>query len=230
MRKNKDMELALDTPARLRAVTPPPQAEPEPPQTSDADLLVRVAARDQEGAVASRDREILPHPARNGQDTHAQRARPPRRRARGRTRMTRPPDFDELLGADVAHDERERLRRVHELLLEAGPPPEVSPEIAYGPTLGTTLSRRGSGRVRRRVLLLAAAVLVLAIAFLGGYLAGNGGGRGPPSRTPLKLSGATAAPGAPAALPVGPPAPPRHRPVKVAPTRPPEAAAGRPYT
>ncbi len=48
MRKNKDMELALDTPARLRAVTPPPQAEPEPPQTSDADLLVRVAARDRE--------------------------------------------------------------------------------------------------------------------------------------------------------------------------------------
>ncbi len=87
--------------------------------------------------------------------------------------MTRPPDFDELLGADVAHDERERLRRVHELLVEAGPPPEVSPEIAYGPTLGTTLSRRGSGRVRRRVLLFAAAVLVLAIAFLGGYLAGN---------------------------------------------------------
>src|SRR5712691_12432204 len=48
MRKNKDMELALDTPARLRAVTPPPQAEPEPPQASDADLLVRVAARDRE--------------------------------------------------------------------------------------------------------------------------------------------------------------------------------------
>jgi RNA polymerase sigma-70 factor (ECF subfamily) len=48
MRKDKDMELALDIPARLRAVTPPPQAEPEPPQASDADLLVRVAARDRE--------------------------------------------------------------------------------------------------------------------------------------------------------------------------------------
>ncbi len=105
--------------------------------------------------------------------------------------MTRPPDFDELLGADVAHDERERLRRVHELLVEAGPPPEVSPEIAYGPTLGTTLSRRSSGRVRRRVLLFAAAVLVLAIAFLGGYLAGNGGGSELASGTVLKLSGTT---------------------------------------
>ncbi len=118
--------------------------------------------------------------------------------------MTRPPDFDELIGADVARDERERLRRVHELLLEAGPPPEISPEIAYGPTLGTTLSRRGSGRVRRRVLLLAAAVLVLAIAFLGGYLAGNGGGSGLASGTVLKLSGTTVAPAALASLEIEP--------------------------
>jgi len=40
------MELALDTPARLRAVTPPPADEPA--DTSDADLLVRVAERDRE--------------------------------------------------------------------------------------------------------------------------------------------------------------------------------------
>jgi len=44
MRKDrKDMELALETPARLRAVTPPRENEPA---ASDADLLVRVAERD----------------------------------------------------------------------------------------------------------------------------------------------------------------------------------------
>ena len=39
------MELALDTSARLRAVTPPREAAPPPP-ADDADLLVRVAQRD----------------------------------------------------------------------------------------------------------------------------------------------------------------------------------------
>lgn len=47
MRKDKkDMELALDIPARLSAVTPP--REDEPSATSDADLLVRVAEKDRE--------------------------------------------------------------------------------------------------------------------------------------------------------------------------------------
>ncbi|HEV7134180.1 MAG TPA: sigma-70 family RNA polymerase sigma factor [Gaiellaceae bacterium] len=47
MRKDrKNMELALDSPARLRAVTPP--REEEPSAANDADLLVRVAERDRE--------------------------------------------------------------------------------------------------------------------------------------------------------------------------------------
>ena len=42
------MELALETPARLRAV-PPPDAEAAPTNDStDAELLVRVAERDRE--------------------------------------------------------------------------------------------------------------------------------------------------------------------------------------
>jgi RNA polymerase sigma-70 factor, ECF subfamily len=41
------MEIALDNPARLRAVPDRPEAEPAPAeQTPDAELLVRVAARD----------------------------------------------------------------------------------------------------------------------------------------------------------------------------------------
>ena len=41
----------------------------------------------------------------------------------------RVPDFDELVGGDVTGDERERLRRAHELLVQTGPPPELSPEL-----------------------------------------------------------------------------------------------------
>jgi len=37
----------------------------------------------------------------------------------------RVPDFDELVGGDVTGDERERLRRAHELLVHTGPPPEL---------------------------------------------------------------------------------------------------------
>src|SRR5437868_999045 len=50
MRKDgKDMELAIETPARLRAVTPPPQeAEARAEGEGDADLLVRIADRDRD--------------------------------------------------------------------------------------------------------------------------------------------------------------------------------------
>ena len=40
--------------------------------------------------------------------------------------MNREPTLDELIGADTTGAERERLQHVHELLLEAGPPPEVT--------------------------------------------------------------------------------------------------------
>ncbi|HSX21195.1 MAG TPA: hypothetical protein VLE97_00290, partial [Gaiellaceae bacterium] len=90
--------------------------------------------------------------------------------------MTRTPDFDELVGFDVEHDERERLQRVHALLLEAGPPAELPPELEAGPTLALTLARGRKKRpAGRRPLLIAAAICILALAFVGGYVAGNGG-------------------------------------------------------
>jgi hypothetical protein len=116
--------------------------------------------------------------------------------------MTREPDFDELVGLDVEPGERERLRRVHELLLQAGPPPELSPEIESGPTLAMTLGRPPR-QIRRRVLLLAAAIVVVALAFLGGYLAGNRGG-GLASAQTLRLAGTRIAPAALASLRIEP--------------------------
>jgi hypothetical protein len=111
------------------------------------------------------------------------------------------PNFDELVEG-VSGAERERLARVHDLLVAAGPPAELPPHLEAGPTLGMTLSRQ-PGRARRRVALIAAAAAVLVIAFVFGYLAGNRGG-GIASGTTLRLSGTAAAPTAFASLRVLP--------------------------
>ena len=55
------------------------------------------------------------------------------RTPRGRTRLMRGPEFDDLVG-DVPADERERLLRVHEMLVQAGPPPEIPPELERPPS------------------------------------------------------------------------------------------------
>jgi hypothetical protein len=77
-------------------------------------------------------------------------------------------DFDELIGAEPTGAERERLRSVHELLVEAGPAPELSSALAAGPKNTTMGSRVLTVSRRRRVTILMAAaalvVLVVAIA------------------------------------------------------------------
>jgi hypothetical protein len=112
--------------------------------------------------------------------------------------VNRTPDFDALIGPEGDAAERARLRAVHDMLVEAGPPPEISPEIE-GPTLAMTLQRR-PGRQRHRLLLLAATVAVIAAAFLGGYVIGNGHGNGLASGTTLSLVGTKLAPDALASL------------------------------
>jgi hypothetical protein len=80
------------------------------------------------------------------------------------------PDFRELVGEDLTPEERERLERVHDLLVEAGPPPELPPALAEPDAdveVPVMLPRRRIG-----AMLGLAAALALA-AFLGGYLAGH---------------------------------------------------------
>jgi hypothetical protein len=60
-----------------------------------------------------------------------------------------PPEFEEIVGADVEAAERARLARVHSLLVQAGPPPELSPGLESGPTLGMTLGRRPPREIGR---------------------------------------------------------------------------------
>jgi hypothetical protein len=88
--------------------------------------------------------------------------------------MTHRPDFDDLVGMDVPAEERERLRRAHDLLLEAGPPPELSPELEHVPwpedALAPVFGRRRQEKRRLRPVLLAAA---LATALVVGLLIGQ---------------------------------------------------------
>ena len=113
------------------------------------------------------------------------------------SRDPRGPSLEDLVG-DVAADERERLLGVHELLVAAGPPPELPPHLEAGPTLGMTLGgHRHERRAKRRVALLAAAIVILLVAFLAGYITGNDQTA---SGRVLRLAGTAAAPGAQASL------------------------------
>ena len=107
--------------------------------------------------------------------------------------MSRPPDFDELVDGLEEPDERERLRRVHELLVEAGPPPELSPALASAtpPVQAAPAEddQEFSWLPRRR--LGAALVLVgavLAATFGLGYLVGGSGSEGSSESTGIQIS------------------------------------------
>jgi hypothetical protein len=73
--------------------------------------------------------------------------------------------FDELVGEVDDPGERERLRRVHELLLAAEPPPDVAGRHLVAPDV------RAPRRVGRPALLLAAALA--AAAFGAGWALGD---------------------------------------------------------
>ena len=90
--------------------------------------------------------------------------------------MTREPDFNELVGEDVPAEERERLRRAHDLLLAAGPVPELPPgleEPSFGDRPGRLNENAYQLLPRRRTgAALALAAAIALIAFVGGYVAG----------------------------------------------------------
>lgn len=127
------------------------------------------------------------------------------------------PDFDDVVGLDVERTERERLRRVHDLVVQAGPPPELPPELEQGPTLAMTLGRQKT-QATRKIALIAAALSALAVAFLAGYLAGNRGG-GLASPRVLDLKGTSAAPRALASLQLMPADPAGNIPMTLSATR-----------
>jgi hypothetical protein len=97
----------------------------------------------------------------------------------------RPPDLDELLGGLEDEEERARLKRVHELLVEAGPPPELSPTLqAPPPASARVLPWQRPRRIRPRTAL---ALGVVVTAFFVGYLAGSSGNEPQGSATGLRI-------------------------------------------
>ena len=99
----------------------------------------------------------------------------------------RGPDFDELVGRGLEHAERDRLQRVHELLLEVGPPPEISAELAAPPTPATVHPLRP-----RRGALVAIAAALGVLVFALGILVSDGSEYGGTFRIET-MTGTTAA-------------------------------------
>ncbi len=86
--------------------------------------------------------------------------------------MTRAPDFDDLVDREVPEEERERLRRAHELLVQAGPPPELSPELDSVPWPDESQLPLRKPAQRRPLLLAAAIVTAVGIGFVLGQSMG----------------------------------------------------------
>jgi hypothetical protein len=122
--------------------------------------------------------------------------------------VNREPSFDELVGAETSGEERERLRHVHELLLEAGPPPELPAKLRNAPGSDPGVVRLQRRRVvKRRGLLLLAAALSIVVVFAAGYAVSNSRQSGGASSASdlaktVRLAGTRFAPNAKATLDV----------------------------
>lgn len=100
-----------------------------------------------------------------------------------------PPNLDDLLEGIEDPRERDRLRRMHDLLVATGPPPELSPVLAGAPAAPAAEDEEPdtSWMPPRR---LGAVVLVgaglLGAAFGVGYIAGEGGSDSRPAAAPAE--------------------------------------------
>jgi hypothetical protein len=119
--------------------------------------------------------------------------------------LTDRPDFRELVGDDLSPGERARIERVHDLLVAAGPPPELPPSLAEPP--GKSPGAAVIGLPRRRAgAMLALAAAIALVAFLGGYVAGKRGqGEGFNAIKTLEMHGTGTARAASASIQIGQP-------------------------
>ena len=117
--------------------------------------------------------------------------------------MTHEPNFDELIGTEATGAERELLHHAHDLLVQAGPPPELPPSLQKAPNFGV-FSLHQRRVVKRRALILLAAALSVAVVFFAGYAVRGGGSsaKAPSPVLSLQLKGTSALPNARASLAV----------------------------
>lgn len=108
----------------------------------------------------------------------------------------RPPDLGDLVGEDVSGQELDQLRRVHDLVLAAGPLPELPPSLQHPPVVeddrrdasaAFALIPRKSGRL----LTFAAALAVMTLVI--GYIIGHRHGDFKTDFT-VRMTGTPAAP------------------------------------
>jgi hypothetical protein len=103
------------------------------------------------------------------------------------------PDFDELVGTDVDPEERARLLRAHEMLIAAGPLPELPPSLAEpGESEAEVITPFFNRRRNATLAVLAAAIA--AAAFGIGYLTGDRGGTAFAVRKTVVMHGTAGAP------------------------------------
>jgi hypothetical protein len=98
--------------------------------------------------------------------------------------VSRTPNFGDLVGNDLSPAERERLERVHDMLVAAGPPPELPQELAEAPRPQGRLVELA--RYRLRTGLVIAAALVIATFAVGYFLGARGEDSSPVAFTPVK--------------------------------------------
>ena len=86
-------------------------------------------------------------------------------------------NFDDMVDREgLGADEEARLRRVHDLLVQAGPPPDLPPALERPPTAPPAEAELVQFPLlprRRWALAAVAAVALVALAFGGGYLVGH---------------------------------------------------------
>jgi hypothetical protein len=98
--------------------------------------------------------------------------------------VSRPPRFGDLVGNDLSPAERERLEHVHDMLVAAGPPPELPQELAEAPQPQGRLVDLARKRLRTGLLL--AATLVIATFAFGYFLGARGEDSATSTLTPTK--------------------------------------------
>jgi hypothetical protein len=85
-------------------------------------------------------------------------------------------NFDDLVDREgLGSDEEARLRRVHDLLVQAGPPPDLPPGLERPPTAPAEAELVQFPLLPRRrwTLAVVAAIALVVLAFGGGYLVGH---------------------------------------------------------